>query len=127
MKINGLCGTPKPNPDHTQTVFLQTNFGKQTQATLAGNKKHPKLYYGNPETFPEPHGPVITVPAFPQGLYLTLPEDTRLARNDYLQLELSPSRLPKTLTTPVILTREDSLKITPAKQHIAERIKTFHN
>lgn len=125
MKIQGYCGAPRQNSDQTQTVFLQTNFTNTMQAALVKDPKQPYLIYGKAETFPEPHGYVVTVPEFPKGIFLTFPKGTPVQRNDFLQISLNPVQLPKHLTDPVQLQPDNIISQSPWKNHQKEvsRIK----
>ena len=117
MKIQGYCGAPCRQSDQSQKVFLQINYGQTTYAAIIDQNGKPSLViHKDREAFPEHSGPIIQVPEFIKGLYLSLPSDCQIARNDFLKLEISKEQMPKKITEPCKITKENILQHISAPQ-----------
>lgn len=123
MKIQGLCGAPRPANPGYQTVFLQTNYGKTQKATIVKQGNKSKLIYGNnPDKFPEPHGIIITIPEFIKGIHLKLSREYPVSRNDFLQLDIPKSQMPVSLTAAAIIYPQNILQHIPAQKQKTKTI-----
>lgn len=117
MKIQGYCGAPRRQSDQSQTVFLQINYGQTTYAAIVEHDGESSLVvHKDRKAFPEHSGTIVQVPEFIKGLYLSLPADYSIARNDFLQLEIPKEQMPKKITDPCEVNKENILQHISAPQ-----------